>query len=39
MTSGRGTFHLEFSHYEEVPHHLTEKIVQESKQAHAEHAR
>jgi elongation factor G len=39
MTSGRGTFHLEFSHYEEVPHHLTEKIVQESKQAQAEHAR
>lgn len=38
MTSGRGTFHLEFSHYEEVPHHLTEKIVQESKQAHAEQA-
>jgi elongation factor G len=38
MTSGRGTFHLEFSHYEEVPHHLTEKIVQESKQAQAEHA-
>jgi elongation factor G len=38
MTSGRGTFHLEFSHYEEVPHHLTEKIIQETKQAHAEHA-
>lgn len=37
MTSGRGTFHLEFSHYEELPPHLTEKIVQESKQAHAEH--
>lgn len=37
MTSGRGTFHLEFSHYEEVPHHLTEKIVQESKQTHADH--
>jgi len=39
MTSGRGTFHLEFSHYEEVPHHLTDKIVQETKQAQAEHAR
>jgi len=37
MTSGRGTFHMEFSHYEEVPHHLVEKIIQESKQAHAEH--
>lgn len=39
MTSGRGTFQMEFSRYEEVPHHLTEKIVQEAKQAHAEHAR
>jgi len=39
MTSGRGTFQLEFSHYEEVPHHLTEKIIQEAKQAQAEHAR
>jgi elongation factor G len=37
MTSGRGTFQMEFSHYEEVPHHLTEKIIQESKEAQAEH--
>lgn len=37
MTSGRGTFHMEFSHYEEVPHHLAEKIIQEAKQAQAEH--
>lgn len=37
MTSGRGTFHMEFSHYEEVPHHLVDKIVQEAKQAQAEH--
>jgi elongation factor G len=36
MTSGRGTFQMEFSHYEEVPHHLAEKIIQESKQAQAE---
>ena len=33
MTSGRGTFESRFSHYEEVPHHLTEKIVEESKRA------
>jgi elongation factor G len=39
MTSGRGTFHMEFSHYEVLPPHLTEKIIQEAKQAHAEHAR
>ena len=36
MTSGRGTFEAGFSHYEEVPHHLTEKIIQESKQAKEE---
>jgi len=39
MTSGRGTFQMEFSHYEEVPHHLVEKIIQEAKQAQAEHGR
>lgn len=33
MTSGRGTFEGRFSHYEEVPHHLTEKIVEKSKRA------
>jgi elongation factor G len=27
MTSGRGSFAMELSHYEEVPAHLTEKIV------------
>lgn len=32
MTGGRGTFTMEFSHYEEVPAHLTEKIVAASKQ-------
>ena len=39
MTSGRGTFHMEFSHYEILPPHLAEKIIQEAKQAQAEHAR
>jgi elongation factor G len=27
MTSGRASFSMEFSHYEEVPAQLTEKIV------------
>ncbi len=27
MTSGRGSFSMELSHYEEVPAHLTEKVV------------
>ena len=31
MTSGRGMFVLEFDHYEEVPQHLSEKIIDASK--------
>ncbi len=31
MTGGRGSFTLQFDHYEEVPSHLTEKIVAEAK--------
>jgi elongation factor G len=30
MTSGRGLFSMEFSHYEEVPAHIQEKIVEAS---------
>ncbi len=33
MTSDRGLFTMEFSHYEEVPPHLTAKILSEFKQA------
>jgi elongation factor G len=36
MTSGRGTFTMEFSHYEEVPAHLTEKIIDAAKAAKAQ---
>jgi elongation factor G len=31
ITSGRGEFHMEFSHYEEVPAHLAEKVIKEAK--------
>ncbi len=31
MTSGRGFFSMEFSHYEEVPANIAEKIIEESK--------
>jgi elongation factor G len=31
MTGGRGTFTMEFSHYEEVPAQLTEKIIAQTK--------
>lgn len=30
LTSGRGMFTMEFSHYEEVPSHLASKIIEES---------
>jgi elongation factor G len=30
ITQARGSFHMEFSHYDEVPTHLMQKIVQES---------
>lgn len=31
MTSGAGTFTMEFSHYEEVPVHLSQKVIDEAK--------
>ncbi len=31
MTGGRGTFKMEFSHYEEVPSQLAEKVIAEAK--------
>ena len=31
VTQGRGSFHLEFSHYAEVPHSAQEKIIAQSK--------
>jgi elongation factor G len=38
LTSGRGEFHLAFSHYEELPPHLAEKVIKEAKaQQSAEH--
>jgi elongation factor G len=30
LTSGRGEFHMEFSHYEELPGHLAEKVIKEA---------
>jgi elongation factor G len=31
ITQGRGTFHLEFSHYAEVPHALQEKVIAQAR--------
>lgn len=32
ITGGRGVFSMEFSHYEEVPSHLSEKIIEQAKE-------
>jgi elongation factor G len=36
MTGGRGAFSLRFSHYEEVPSHLADKIIAEAQKAREE---
>jgi elongation factor G len=36
MTSDRGSYHMEFSHYEEVPGHVQDKIVAEAAEAKEE---
>jgi elongation factor G len=33
LTQGRGTFVMEFDHYEEVPPHLSQKIIAEGEKA------
>jgi elongation factor G len=38
ITQGRGDFHMDFSHYSEVPHQVREKIIAESGKAHAAEA-
>lgn len=36
MTGGRGTFTMEFSHYEEVPAHIAQKVVEQGNKERAE---
>ena len=31
MTGGRGSYEMNFSHYDEVPAHLAQKIIDEHK--------
>ena len=38
ITQGRGSFHMEFSHYEEVPRHIQDKVIAEAKKGQEEHA-
>jgi elongation factor G len=30
VTGGRGNYHMEFSHYDEVPAHISQKIIDEA---------
>jgi len=30
MTGGRGSYHMEFSHYDDVPAHIAQKIIEEA---------
>jgi elongation factor G len=30
VTGGRGSYHMEFSHYDEVPAHVAQKVIEES---------
>jgi elongation factor G len=36
MTGGRGTFTVEFGHYEEVPAHIAQKVVEQANKERAE---
>ena len=35
MTSGRGSFTMAFSHYEELPAHLAERVIKDAEAAKA----
>jgi len=36
LTGGRGSFEMAFSHYEEVPPHVAEKVIAEARRQKAE---
>jgi elongation factor G len=36
MTGGRGTFAVEFAHYEEVPAHIAQKVIEQANKERAE---
>ncbi len=38
MTQGRSSFHMEYSHYEEVPRPVQEKLIQQARKHHKEEA-
>jgi elongation factor G len=38
MTSGRGSFEIAFSHYDQVPDHLAQKVIEAARKARSESA-
>ena len=36
MTSGRGSFEMAFSHYEQMPDHLAPKVIEAARKARGE---
>jgi elongation factor G len=36
MTGGRGSYHMEFGHYDEVPAHLQDKVIAMARAEHGE---
>jgi elongation factor G len=36
VTGGRGTYHMEYSHYDEVPAHIAQKIIEEASKERTE---
>jgi elongation factor G len=36
VTGGQGEFHMDFSHYDEAPSHVREKVIAEAQAAKAE---
>jgi len=36
MTGGRGSYHMEFSHYDEVPAHIAQKVIDEANKERTE---
>lgn len=37
LTQGRGSFEMEFGHYEEVPQHIAQKVIEEAQKAREAH--
>jgi elongation factor G len=36
VTGGRGSYHMEYSHYDEVPAHIAQKVIEEANKEQTE---